>query len=80
MSVTAAQRPVCRLIPSSGLPVVHGATVVVTACCDQVLTHEADSLSDDDMFDLSGFWNDDGSRVTACRCGNPLPDAKEWTP
>ncbi len=75
-----APRSVCRLIPSSGLPTVDGATVVVTACCDQILTHEADSLSDDDAFDLSSFWDDDGAQITSCRCGNVLPDAKAWRP
>jgi hypothetical protein len=75
-----APRPVCRLIVEVGRPTVDGATIVHSECCGMVLTHEADSLSDDDAFDLSGFWNDEGPRVTACRCGNPLPDAKGWTP
>ncbi len=73
-------RPTARLLPSSGLPTVDGATVCVTACCDAIYTHEADASSEDDAFDMSAFWDANGEQATSCKCGTPLPDAKVWRP
>lgn len=73
-------RPTARLIPSSGLPTLEGVTVCMTACCDMSATHAVDVSGDDDKFDLTAWWSERGEQITACKCGNPLPDAKAWRP
>lgn len=79
-----APRPVCRLLPSVGLPTVDGATVVVTACCDQEITHAIDQSppgdGGEDPMDLTAWFDGDGSQVGRCKCGLPLPDARRWRP
>ncbi len=72
--------PTARLIPSSGLPTVEGATVCVTACCDQVLSHCVDVSGDDDEFNLTNWWDEQGEVALKCKCGTALPDAKGWRP
>lgn len=80
----AAARPVAELLVVDGLPVVQGVTVVRTRCCDMQLSHAVDSSPPGESaaptFDLTSFWDDEGSQADACRCGNPLPDARGWTP
>jgi hypothetical protein len=79
-----AKRPVAQLLVVEGLPVVQGVTVVRTACCDKQLSNAVDSSppgeSDAPTFDLTSFFDDEGSQATECRCGSPLPEAKGWTP
>lgn len=73
-------RPVARLIVAKGQPTVEGATIVVTACCDALLTHAVDASGGDPRFDLTAFFNAAGDAVLWCKCGNRLPDAKDWRP
>ncbi len=75
-----APRPVCRLIVSLRIPTIDGDTIVTAACCGQVIQHSVDTSGDDDAFSLTAFWDDEGSQVSVCRCGNALPDAKTWRP
>jgi len=79
--MTAPARQAAELLVSTGRPVVAGVTMVVTACCSVELSHVVDEAGDSERsFDLSAFWDADGSQATACLCGRELPDARRWRP
>lgn len=72
--------PMCRLVVATGRATVDGATMVVAECCSMELTHAVDGAGDDIEFDLTAFFDANGDVVFRCKCGSPLPEAKEWRP
>jgi hypothetical protein len=72
--------PACRLLLATGRETVDGATLVFTECCSMELTHAVDSSGDDVEFDLTSFFDAEGTQCHRCKCGMALPDARAWRP